>query len=74
MKQHFTQKKKQKTLYGSCWMKVTTTKLCSIEQRYLQKNGCSSPKIDDCLLSSNKTWREKTRNEMKNDDNACKTL
>jgi hypothetical protein len=30
-------KEKQKTLYWSCWMKVTTTKLCSIEQRYLQK-------------------------------------
>jgi hypothetical protein len=30
--------------------------------------------MDDYLLSSNKTWREKNGNEMKNDDNACKTL
>ncbi len=49
-------------------MKVTT-KLCSIEQIYFTKNnGCSSPKMDDYLLRSN------NGNEMKNDDNACKTL
>jgi hypothetical protein len=30
--------------------------------------------MDDYLLSSNKIWREKNGNKMKNDDNACKAL